>query len=214
MDALKRIVITGGTGGLGKAIHHRFLSAGWEVMALGSKDLDLTNDAVVKDFFVQYPCDLLVCAAGMVRDQLLASLQDKDWDEVFELNYISAKRCALAAIPEMNGRGHVIFISSFAAIHPAVGQSAYATSKAALMGLTKDLAEFHGSGGIRVNTILPGFLETKMTQEVTEKRRQIVREMHMIGKFNTPEIIAEFIYFLDEKMPFTSGQIFQLDSRL
>lgn len=213
MGALKRVVITGGTGGLGKAIQHRFLSAGWEVISLGSKDLDLANHLAVKDFFVQYPCDLLVCAAGMVRDQPLARLQENDWDEVFGLNYISAKCCALAAISEMKGSGHVVFITSYSAIHPPVGQSAYATAKAALIGLTKDLAELHGPAGIRVNAISPGFMETNMTLEVTEKRRQVVREMHVLGEFNTPEITADFIHFLEEHMPLTSGQVFQLDSR-
>ena len=137
------------------------------------------------------------------------------WDEVFELNFSAARNCAFAAIPAMKraGEGHVVFISSYAAVHPAVGQAAYATAKAALHGLTKELAKEYGSDGIRVNTVLPGFLETPMTAAVSEKRREVVKELHFLGKLNTPQAAAGFIRFLHEQMPHTSGQIFSLDSR-
>jgi 3-oxoacyl-[acyl-carrier protein] reductase len=138
------------------------------------------------------------------------------WDEVIEINDTAAKRCALAAIPMMiqNGGGHVMFVSSYAALHPTIGQVAYATSKAAILGFTKDLALTYGSNKIRVNAILPGFMETPMTENVSEKRKQEVRESHVMGEFNTPDLVAEFMLFLQERMPLTSGQIFQLDSRL
>ncbi len=210
---LKRLVITGGMGGLGKALQQQFLAADWEVLALSREDLNLTDRDAVNRYFSENPCELLVCAAGMVRDKPIARLEESDWDELFEINYTAAKHSALAAISGMKTRGQVVFISSYAALNPAVGQSGYASAKAALIGLTKDLAQLHGANGIRVNAILPGFMETKMTEDVTEKRKEVVREMHVMGQFNTPQIVAEFIHFLHERMPFTSGQVFQLDSR-
>lgn len=212
---MKRVIVTGGTGGLGTAITEKFRSAGWEVLALGSRDLDLANPDAVNAFFATEKCDLLICAAGIIRDKPISRMEISEWEEVFSVNYTAAARCATAAIPRMtaSGGGHVIFISSYAAIHPAVGQAAYATAKAALLGLTQDLAAQYGPAGIRVNVVSPGFLETPMTEAVSEKRKKIVRGIHYLRKFNTPQAAADFIWFLQEKMPFTSGQSFQLDSR-
>ncbi len=212
---LKRVIITGGTGGLGKSITEQFKTAGWEVHALSRNDLDLSSELAIHTFFSVHNCDLLICAAGMIRDQPLAKIDEFTWDEIIEINFTAAKKCAVGAIPAMisKGAGHVVFISSYAANHPTIGQAAYATAKAAMLGLTKDLALRHGSNNIRVNAILPGFMETHMTENVSTKRKQEVRELHAMGEFNTPEIVAEFIRFLEESMPHTSGQVFQLDSR-
>jgi len=83
-----------------------------------------------------------------------------------------------------------------------------------LLGLTRALAAAHGARGIRVNAILPGFLDTRMTREVTARRREAVLGEHTLGCFNTPAAVAGFIRFLHEHLPHTSGQVFQLDSRL
>jgi len=213
--ALKRVIITGGTGGLGMAISGIFRDAGWEVAALGSKDLNLEDSSAVEAYFSENQCDLLVCAAGGILDQPLARMAEESWNAVYGLNFVGARLCALAVLPGMvsRGGGHVVFVSSYAALHPAVGQAAYATAKAALLGLTKDLAEAWGGKGIRVNTILPGFLDTAMTAMVSEKRRETVKDLHFLGEFNTPVAAAEFVRFLEERMLWTSGQVFQLDSR-
>jgi 3-oxoacyl-[acyl-carrier protein] reductase len=212
---LKRAVITGGTGGLGSAIAAVFREKGWEVVQLGSKDLDLEDTGAVGRFFAEQPCDLLVCAAGIIRDEPLARMEEGSWDDVFAVNFTAAASCAAAVVPGMvsKGCGHVVFVSSYAALHPAVGQAAYAAAKAALLGLTKDLGVRHGSEGLRFNAVLPGFLETPMTDAVSPKRKDAIRSLHHLGEFNTPAAAAEFVWFLEERMPWTSGQVFQLDSR-
>ena len=178
--------------------------------------IQLQNREVVEEFFTRDPWDLIVCAAGMVQDETLFRMTESTWDEVFHLNYTAARECAIAALPRMVEQvsGHIVFISSYAALHPATGQSAYATAKAALFGLTKELAAEYGSHGIRINAILPGFLDTKMTQQISSFRRDEIQNLHALREFNTPKVVADFIWFLNAHLPFTSGQVFQLDSRL
>lgn len=216
MAGLKRVVITGGTGGLGKAIALEFAGKGWDVVALGRSDLDLADCNAVTRFFETNSCDLLVCCAGIIRDVPLSRMEEEQWDAVFALNYKAAALCTMAAVPCMlaKGRGHVVFVSSYAALHPAVGQAAYATAKAALHGLAREMAERHGRSGLRFNVVLPGFLDTPMTGSVSEKRKEVILGAHCLDHFNTPEAAAGFIRFLEEEMPFTSGQVFSLDSRL
>jgi 3-oxoacyl-[acyl-carrier protein] reductase len=212
---LKKVVITGGRGDIGSACAERFRKAGHFVSQIGRNELDFLNQVAVTDFFLNHSCDTLICAAGMIDDQPLMKMDEDSWDSVYHGNFTTAKNSALAVLPSMiaQGGGHIVFLSSYAALHPAYGQAAYASAKSALYGLMNDLSTSHGSAGIRVNCILPGFLETKMTSVVSENRKDQIRELHSMKKFNTISRVAEFLHFLDEHMEFTSGQIFQLDSR-
>jgi len=208
-------MITGGSGGLGSAIAEELRSHGWIVDALGSDDLDLRDETAIAAYFRNRAPDLLICAAGITRDAPLAKLDEVSWDETYSVNFQASRRCAAAVLPGMieRGHGHIIFVSSQSALHPPPGQAAYAASKAALLGLTTDLAGQYGRHNIRINTILPGFLETRMTQSVSEQRREQVLEAHHLGRFNTSAAVAAFVRFLHESLPHTSGQIFRLDSR-
>ena len=208
-------VITGGSGGLGSAIATELRAAGWRVDAPGSGELDVRNEGGVRHYFSTRQPELVVCAAGVTRDSPLARLSETDWDHTWSVNFHGARVCAEAAIPGMvaRGGGQVLFISSFSAQSPPVGQAAYAAAKAALIGLTRDLARAHGASNVRVNVLLPGFLETRMTSVVTASRRNEVLAAHALGRFNTCERVAAFVRFLHEQLPHTSGQVFQLDSR-
>ena len=213
---MNRLVITGGSGGLGRAIVEDLAVGSWEIAAPGHAELDVANPVKIRSYFDSRQVDLLICAAGITRDMPLARLNEAAWDEVLAVNYRGAEACAAAALPGMvaRGSGHIVFISSFSASHPPVGQVAYATAKAALLGLTVDLARQNGRHGIRVNAILPGFLETRMTESVSGTRKIEVLNEHTLSRFNTPVAVAKFIRHLHEDLPHTSGQVFQLDSRI
>jgi 3-oxoacyl-[acyl-carrier protein] reductase len=210
------VVITGGEGGLGRALHAAFEKADHAVLTPGRSDLDVTDPEAVRDFFRRHEPELLVCNAGITRDAPLARLDETAWDEVIAVNLRGAARCAAATSRSMlrARRGHIVFISSFSALHPPTGQAAYAAAKAGLIGLAKSLARELGPAGIRVNTILPGFLDTRMTAALSEDRREQVRHDHVLGRFNTPDAVAAFLVHLHDHLPHTSGQVFQLDSRI
>lgn len=209
------VVITGGSGGLGSAIAERLRQENETVHALSSADLDVRDRDAARAWFRGRDVELLVCAAGVTNDALLARTTGTAWTQTWDVCFQGAKNCALAALPGMEQRraGHVLFLSSHSAIHPPVGQAAYATAKAALLGLTADLAHRVGPFGVRINAVLPGFLETRMTADVSPRRRAEVLDAHSLGRFNTCGAVADFVAFLHTRMPHTSGQVFQLDSR-
>lgn len=215
-DMRPHVVITGGAGFLGRAMAAELVTHGFDVDAPNRELLDVCSKKSIEDYFKNQSTDLLICNAGITRDASIARLDEAQWEEVYQTNYFGALHCAEAAIPHMISKtaGHIIFISSFSAKHPPIGQNAYASAKAALLGLTSDFAVRYGGSGIRVNAILPGFLETPMTEKVSEERREQVLAHHALGRFNTCEKVAKFVRFLHLEMPHTSGQQFQLDSRL
>ncbi len=210
------LVITGGSGGLGMAVIHAFSDPEWKITAPTHAELDVTNLTALREYFQSRHVDLLIVAAGITRDAPLRRLVESEWDEVWTTNFQGAANMAAAILPGMiqQGRGHIVFISSFSALHPPLGQTAYATAKAALLGLTAVLAQLHGPHGIRINAVLPGFLETRMTEPVSVRRRAEILGAHTLGRFNTPTAVAKFIRHLHADLPHTSGQIFQLDSRI
>ncbi|MEO5917352.1 MAG: SDR family NAD(P)-dependent oxidoreductase [Luteolibacter sp.] len=212
---MNHLVITGGSGGLGSAIVDVFATPEWDISAPSHSELDVADSKAIRGFFKSRPVDLLVCAAGITRDGRLLAVTENAWDEVLAVNYHGAALCADAVLPRMieEGKGHIVFISSYSAIHPPVGQAAYAAAKASLLGLTESLARRHGAHDIRVNAILPGFLETRMTRLVSPQRRDEILDSHHLGRFNTPAAVAGFVRFLHEQLPHTSGQVFRLDSR-
>lgn len=210
------VVITGGHGDLGQALAAEFSGAEWIVDSPGRQDLDVGSEPSVVNYFSDRQIDLLVCAAGLIRDAPLTRLRAEDWDLVCGTNLTGAARCARIAARLMHARkaGHIVFISSYSALHPPIGQAAYATAKAGLIGLTRGLSRELGASGIRVNAVLPGFMETAMTRSVAESRVSEIRGDHALGRFNTAAIVARFIRRLHEELIHTSGQTFNLDSRL
>ena len=212
-----RILITGGEGRLGQALAEQFRREPCEVLAPGRDELDVSDPACVDDYFSSIDSlDLLVANAGWPAEGLLARLGPVDWDRSMEVNLHGAARCARAAFDRMRRArsGHLLFVSSQAAIHPAAGQAAYAAAKAGLLGLMRSLAREGGGFGIRANAVLPGFLESPMTAGVPDGHREAVRDDHVLGRFNTPERVAGLVRHLHFELPHTSGQVFQLDSRV
>lgn len=213
-----RMFISGGHGGLARAVVECFTLAGWEADAPSRTVLDVADRAAVLRWFDSHAAyDLAVCAAGITRDRPFLKQTEKEWDEVMDVNVTGAAwcaRCAAGAMIRERREGHVVMIGSYAALRPAPSQTAYAASKSALEGLVKSLAREWGKEGIRVNLVLPGFMLTGMTAGLREGVKEAALSRHVLGRFNTPEQSAAFLLFLHEVLTAASGQVFDLDSRV
>lgn len=212
-----KAVVTGAKGGLGQAITTSLRGAEMEVLAPGKEELDVTSSDCVKVFFESIEdTDLLVCNAGMTIDKTIARMSEQDWSRVLDVNLKGAFLCAREVSRGMAKRrsGHILFISSFSALHPPVGQANYSAAKSALLGMMKSMAQELGRRNVRVNAVIPGFMETKMTASLDDKIKGAIRDRHVLGRYNTPEAVAGFVTYLHQHLPHTSGQVFNLDSRV
>ena len=210
------VIITGGSGGLATSLAAAFRETGAEVFSPGREELDVRSSADAERYFKGFErIDVLINNAGITGDKLFAKMEEADWEAVVDTNLKGAFLCTRAAARRMmiERDGSIIQIGSYSALNPPIGQSAYAASKAGLIGLTKSLAKELGPRNIRVNCVLPGFLETRLTTDLSEEARSAALARHALGRFNTVEDAASFIVTLT-RLSHVSGQIFQLDSRV
>ncbi|MDQ6765290.1 MAG: SDR family NAD(P)-dependent oxidoreductase [Verrucomicrobiota bacterium] len=209
-------VITGGEGDLARAIADELRARGATVHAPARDLLEVASPQSITHFFGTLPrIDLLVNNAGIRADITCAKMAEAQWDSVLKINLRGAFLCAQAVAAKMMKQrsGHILNVGSFSALFGNAGQTNYAAAKAGIIGLTQSMARELGRRNVRVNCVLPGYLETKFTSEVAPGVQEQIREMHELRQFNTPAEAARFIAFL-ETMPFVSGQVFQLDSRI
>jgi 3-oxoacyl-[acyl-carrier protein] reductase len=226
-------LITGASGGLGRAFVAEFLAQGWCVAAGWHREnvhpdgdsllplpLDVTSREAVEAAVAQVLArwqriDLLINNAGNTADNLSWLLTDDDWQRVLDAHLKGAFLCAQAVIrPMLKQRdGHILNVASFSARTGNRGQANYAAAKAGLLGLTTSLAKEVGSRNVRVNALLPGVLPTPMTAGLTPKQLEAFAEANALGRLNDPAEVARFAAFLAGTRNI-SGQFFQLDSRI
>ena len=169
----------------------------------------LAND-VVKEFGT---IDVCVNNAGISRDNLLLRLTPEQWDEVMQANLKSVYNLTKQVIrPMMKSRsGSIINLSSIVGVKGNGGQSAYAASKAGIIGFTKSIAQEIGSRNIRCNAIAPGFIETDMTQYLKDGGAEKWFEKIPLGRFGKPEEVADAALFLACDMSkYMTGQVLSI----
>jgi len=175
-------------------------------------------EAMVADVEAQLgAATIVVNNAGITRDTLLMRMKDEDWQRVIDVNLTGAyKVCKEVCKGMMKARhGRIINISSVIGLHGGAGQVNYAASKAGLIGLTLSLAKELGSRNITCNAIAPGFIETDMTENLSEEMREHVMKNCPMGRLGTAHDIAPTVAFLASDLAgYITGQIITIDGGL
>lgn len=236
----RKVIVTGGTRGIGKAIASGFAAAGAQVILTGRDatnaqsiaaeldgdvqglELDVASGESVQKFFTEAldrlgGLDILVANAGITRDKLVMTLKDEDWDDVLGTNLRGAFLCAREAIRPMirNRGGRIIGVSSVIGLTGNPGQGNYAASKAGLIGLIKSLAQEVASRNITVNAVAPGMIETDMSADLPEKAREAIASRIPAGRAGSAQEVASAVMFLaSDDASYITGEVLRVDGGL
>lgn len=234
-------IVTGGSRGIGRAICLALAKQGVNVAVnySGNKEkaeavvdeckkfgveafsiqCDVSNSeavqAMVKEVINQFgSIQILVNNAGITRDTLMMRMKEEDFDAVIDTNLKGVFHCSKAVIrPMMKQRyGRIINISSVVGILGNAGQANYVASKAGVIGLTKSMARELASRNIHVNAIAPGFIQTEMTEVLSEELTNEMLRQIPLGKLGTPEQVADVVVFLaSDASSYMTGQTIHVD---
>jgi len=158
--------------------------------------------------------DILVSSAGIAIDGLLLRLKEEDFDRILSVNVKGSVAVARAAIRTMMRAktGRIVFLSSVVGEMGNAGQTAYAASKAALLGVTKSLAREYASRGITVNAVTPGFIDTDMTSGLTDEQKTSMLTAVPLGRTGTAlEIAAAITYLASDEAAYVTGQTLRVN---
>jgi len=231
----KTALVTGGSRGIGAAIARELAAAGASVVVGYRSGADEANAlaselrarAVRADVSSAEEAarlveeagdvDVLVNNAGLTRDGLLARMPDEDWREVIETNLSSVfYTCRAVTRPMMKKRaGSIVNVSSIVGLHGNWGQTNYAASKAGMIGFTKSLARELGSRGVRANVVAPGYVETRLTDVLPDKAKELMLGNTPLGRFGDPADVARAVRFLcSDDASFITGEVLLVDGGL
>lgn len=240
----KKALVTGASRGIGRAIALKLASEGAdvavnyngsaekaeetaaEIRTYGVKALviqaDVSDQAAVERMFSALMqefgrLDILVNNAGITKDGLLIGMKEDQFARVVDINLKGCFYCLQLAsrlmLKEKSGR--IINLASYTGVHGNAGQVNYAASKAGIIGMTKSAAKELGSRGITVNAVAPGFIETDMTEQLSDRVKEAVNGMIPLKKFGKPEDVANAVAFLaGEEARYITGEVLAVDGGL
>ena len=227
--------MTGGSRGIGRAIAVELAGAGAEVVVgcrsgteeaeavateIGGRAVqaDLTDPEQAKALVEEAgEIAILVNNAGLTRDGVLARMTDADWRDVIETNLSSVFYTCRAASRGMMKRrsGAIVNISSIVGVRGNWGQTNYGASKAGIIGFTKSLARELGSRGVRANVVAPGYVKTRLTDELPGEAREAMLGNTPLGRLGDPEDVAGAVRFLcSDEASFITGEVLLVDGGL
>jgi 3-oxoacyl-[acyl-carrier protein] reductase len=237
----KVAVVTGASRGIGKAIAIKLAELGAnivvnyrsskeaveevvkEIEAKGAKVLAIQGDVskfseaenIIKKAKEEFGrIDILVNNAGITRDGLLLRMKEEDFDSVIDVNLKGAFNCLRHVTPIMMKQrsGKIINISSVVGVTGNAGQVNYSASKAGIIGMTKSAARELAARGITVNAIAPGFIQTDMTEVLSDKVQESIKANIPLKKLGSPEDVANLSAFLaSDSASYITGQVINVD---
>jgi 3-oxoacyl-(acyl-carrier-protein) reductase len=223
------VLVTGGNRGIGLAIAREFAEAGHTVVVthrsgeppegLHGVKCDVTDSAAVDAAFSQVesehgPVEVVVANAGVTKDGLLMRMPEDAFTEVLDANLTGAFRVTQRATRGMMKArfGRLIYISSVVGLTGAPGQVNYAASKAGLIGMARSVARELGGRGVTANVVAPGYVDTEMTAELSDSRREELLAAIPVGRTATPEEIAKAVAFLaSDDAAYITGAVLPVD---
>jgi 3-oxoacyl-[acyl-carrier protein] reductase len=228
-------LVTGGSRGIGKAIATELANGGATVVIgyrsgteeaeevareTGARAVqaDISDPEEAKRLVEEAgEVDILVNNAGITRDGLLARMSDDDWRAVLDTNLGGTFNTCRAASRGMMKRrgGAIVNVSSIVGVHGNPGQTNYSAAKAGIIGFTKALARELGSRGVRANVVAPGYISTRLTDELPEEIREGMLANTPLQRFGDPEDVAGAVRFLSsDAASFITGEVLLVDGGL
>ncbi len=242
MDLSNKVALITGSGrGIGKTIAMKLAGAGAnivindigeasavesvadEIRAMGRESLavvaDISSSADVDRMVAETidklgRIDILVNNAGITRDRLLIRMTEEEWDMVLAVNLKSVFLCTRAVLKHMTKQrsGRIISMASIVGIMGNAGQANYAAAKAGIIGFTKTIAKEAAPRGITVNAIAPGFIDTQMTQQLSDTQKEALKQRIPLGTLGTPDDVAAAVAFLaSEEAAYITGHVLNVD---
>ena len=227
----KKILVTGATGGIGKALVQKFVSLEGNVLATGTKTekldalkkefpninvlkFDISDHSKIEEFIENVSSqlvglDILVNNAGINMDNLSLRMKDDEWKKVIDLNLGSTFFLCKYGIKKMlkNKYGRIVNITSVVGHTGNLGQSNYAASKAAIIGMSKSLAIEYAKKNITINCVSPGFIQSKMTEGIVENIKAMLTSRIPMAKLGKGEDVANTVAFLSsDAASYITGQ--------
>ncbi|MCI5048714.1 MAG: 3-oxoacyl-[acyl-carrier-protein] reductase [Rickettsiales bacterium] len=235
----KKALVTGATGGIGGAVAHALKKAGAELVVSGTrqekldelvkelggataiacnlKDLAQVDELPAKASEALGGLDIIVCNAGVTKDNLAMRMKEDEWQDVIDINLTATHRLNKAVLRGMmkQKHGRIINVASVVAVMGNPGQTNYCASKAGMIGMSKSLAAEVASRGITVNCVAPGFIKTAMTDALNEDQQTRITANIPSGRFGLPEDIASSVVFLaSDEASYITGQTVHINGGL